>query len=306
MGQRKMESHLDVISNVMYRSWSTTPGENHDSNDTAGVGQPFFQGDYWFITSRALLYICQNDNPGFAKWRLVPIEDTRTHLFIFHEEFMNTNGLPFSVSTRGSGSGLWSASQQLGQNGIGWADIRTNALDGGSPTSVGACSLSSSLGMYLGGGTWYYKTRVCIDTLSTASDEFKLYIGLHNAYAQLGNPGVIPTITNGIFFEYDRTVSPNWQACSVKAGVLERVNTGVAVAINTEFVLKMDVSADGNTVVYSINGTVVVTKTTNLPNTSANRIDLNVMVVRTTSTGVIRRLYCDYIFARMTPDTLRS
>lgn len=56
-------------------TYATAPTVNNDGYDTAGLGQNFYNGDWWNDTSNGRVYKCETNSPCTAAWTLVASQD---------------------------------------------------------------------------------------------------------------------------------------------------------------------------------------------------------------------------------------
>jgi hypothetical protein len=90
----------------------------------------------------------------------------------------------------------------------------------------------------LGGRQIIYEARVRIETLSDATNTFTSYYGFMDGNAA-GGPA------NGVYFSYNHGVnSGNW-TCTAKVAGTTSLNSGVAVAANQWYILRMVINAAG-------------------------------------------------------------
>ncbi len=109
----------------------------------------------------------------------------------------------------------------------------------------------------LGSGTSTFAARGQMPTLSNGTQNLSVRVGPSDTTSG--------DFANGIYFECDFGVhaSNNWFACTAKAGVRTKVDTGVAAtaAAYQDFA----VITDGTTVTFYIAGVLVATISTNVP-----------------------------------------
>jgi len=176
-------------------------------------------------------------------------------------------------------------------NQVGFCQYQTGTtLSGFSFHQTQAGFLTFSLG----GGLWNYETSILISDLSTITDRFRFLSGF--ASSSFSNAEA-----DGVFFTYDEggvqngtSASPNWQCVTVANSNRTVTNTTVAVNLlwNT---LRIEINAEGTSVVFKINGTTVATHTNNIPLFSNNRF-VQVKQGIAKSIGITSRsVFCDYL-----------
>lgn len=109
----------------------------------------------------------------------------------------------------------------------------------------------------LGNGYWLFLWMVRVQALATGGDRFVDRAGIA-AGIGAGDP------TDGIYFEYDVNISPNWRLKTAQASARTALDSGVPVAAAT-FVSLMATGADQNTANFFINGNPVGSISTTLP-----------------------------------------
>lgn len=118
----------------------------------------------------------------------------------------------------------------------------------------------------VGGGRLVYESRMFIPSgtgLSSGSNTYQVRAGLVSTNFSAG-------IAEGVGWYYDTTGqngagSGNWKAIT-STGVNRTVtDSGTAVATDTWYDLKFEVSADGTSVAFYLNGSLVATHTTYIP-----------------------------------------
>lgn len=131
--------------------------------------------------------------------------------------------------------------------------------------------------------TYTFETKIRIPVLSTATQRYLIIAGFNNLATGLG--------TDRLCFTYSDVTSPNWMMSSSKAGVASIVNTGIAVAINTDYKLKVVVNASATTATYYINDVQVGTASaTNIP-LVATQTDISLIKSVGTTASL---MYCDW------------
>lgn len=94
-----------------------------------------------------------------------------------------------------------------------------------------------------------------IPTLSTAAQEF-IYRG---GFIDVFGAG---DITDGVYIEYDRTISSNWRICTANGGARTKTTSSIPVT-TTE--VKLSIYASSSGAKFFINGQLAGTISTNLP-----------------------------------------
>jgi hypothetical protein len=120
----------------------------------------------------------------------------------------------------------------------------------------------------------------------------RIWIGLHSAAP--GNSD--SPATSLVAFRFS-TVAPdtNWMACTKDGTTLNAVDTGVVVAVSTNYLLEITVNNTAGTAEFKINGSVVATLNTNLP-AAATNLGYNAQITPTTTTAKnmkLSRVYCE-------------
>jgi hypothetical protein len=136
-------------------------------------------------------------------------------------------------------------------------------LGTGTGTAAGGGIHLGQTSNVLGGGVQVLNWRIRPLTLSTATQEYELYVGL------LGTVNVTAEPTSGLYFSYQRaTTGVNWQFKSAQT-TRTTVNTGIAITANTWYNMTAIVNAAGTQVDAYINGVFIGTSiTTTLPTTA--------------------------------------
>lgn len=140
----------------------------------------------------------------------------------------------------------------IANNLVGMSDSWTvSATD---PDGAGCIQCSQNTGIK-------HEALVSNLILSTAAKEYARNIGFAR---QRANGQVLPA--DGIVFSYNRLVSLNWLATCSTGGVPTTVDTGVPVVAGQYDRMTINKDAGANSVQFLINGNVVATITTNIPN----------------------------------------
>jgi hypothetical protein len=170
------------------------------------------------------------------------------------------------ASTAGTNPGVWAYSTGSTSTGTAYSTNRGN---------IGANT-------YLdGGGVLSYETRVRIDTLSTAVEEYIVRVGFTSTDV---------SATNGIYWEYSRASSTAWVGVCEKTSVRSTVTGGT---VDTDWTrLTLVINAAGTSVEFFQDGVSAGSVATNLP--TANLLCVT-GILKTVGTTSITGLVVDYI-----------
>ncbi len=166
-------------------------------------------------------------------------------------------------------------------------------------TTTGQAGIEGAMptGLRLGGGAWFLEGRLWLPALSTGTQTFGVVFGFTDTPDQI-LPG------DGVYFIYTTNgttgVSPsvNWQCvtCDSSSGTRTVTDTGVAVVANSFDRLTIQITADGSEAVFSIDGVLEATHTTNLPLDSTEHVGFGAVMKKSAGTSG-SDLWIDYINA---------
>lgn len=159
---------------------------------------------------------------------------------------------------------------------------------GTGTTSTGEVDLIKGLqNQYLcplGQGTVTMEWRVRFPTLADATDDYRGHMGGHNGIVYASS------ISEGIYFEYNRSNSVNWRGVCENGGTVTRTS-GTDVTVGTGWHhLKYVVNAGGTSVEFFVDGTSIGTVSTNIP---TNLLTPKCLLVKTAGTND-RTMQIDY------------
>lgn len=182
----------------------------------------------------------------------------------YFEDFRNTPSATAYVFAGGlqpiyggTGSAVSTVACSTTEIGVFRAGVGTTA------TGYGGLRNGYATWLCFGVGRNYIKTRVRLPNLSTADDAYIVRLGW-NDHATGGAP------TDGAYFRYTNSENGGrWTCVCVSNGVESTADSGVAVVANTWNRLEILVAADASSAVFSIDGAVVATITTNIPSGGA-------------------------------------
>lgn len=170
---------------------------------------------------------------------------------------------------------------------FGTGTVATNRIFTGSVATT--ISVSS--------GRLIYSTDIRIPTLSTSTERFQFLAGFFGTQTAI-------TQANGVYFLYDEggastgsTASANWQLVTTSNSIRTYQVTSIPIVANTWYNLTLDINASGTSVLFYINGTLVGTITTNIPNTIARAVSFGNFINKTVGTTA-RTYQVDWIYFR--------
>ena len=147
-------------------------------------------------------------------------------------------------------------------------------------------------GLQFGAGAWSFMTQMRVTTISDATNRFTTYSGFfdnQNQFQATGNPH------NGCYMRYvDNQNTGKWQGVC-RNGDNETgstCDTGVTVAINTWYALKIAVNPAGTLATFVVDETNTCTVSTNIPST--NRVSFGMTLLKNAGT-TSRTVDYDYI-----------
>jgi hypothetical protein len=230
-------------------------------------------------------------------------------VYLFND-FINNNGgaasdTGINVATNGS-AGLFSSPgipNRTNQQGVVYFSVsNTNA----TIHHFGGQGATAQTVMFGAGGAWSYETSINIFTLSNLANRFRIVCGFGLTTSTFASDGT------GVFFTYDEgatqngtAASPNWQCVTTVSNVRTVTTTAVPVVISAWLKLRIEINATATSAAFFINGTLVATHTTNIPNTlSPFGVVQKTGIVKTTGTGSVG-MYIDYILYESTLTTPR-
>lgn len=123
----------------------------------------------------------------------------------------------------------------------------------------------------LTGGKLRFLSLVRLTTLSDGTNRYSFNAGIGNAMGSTSQ-------TDGVTFKYsDNLNSGKWQCTTDAASAESTLDSGVAVAAATWYLLEFEVNAAGTSVEFFINGTSVGTLSTNIPTATMRMIAGNIV-----------------------------
>lgn len=215
----------------------------------------------------------------------------------FFEDFIWGFG---AVDTTASGTGSAASTNDTGAVDLGGHPGQL-VLNTGT-TTTGRAGVShggnGQAALLLGNGAVTFETDVFLtDALSDGTETYKVWFGFGDS------AGAEPT--DGVYFRYTHSVnSGKFEAVTRSNSVETAADSVITVAATTWYKLGITVNADATSVVFSINGSVVATNTTNIPTGSGRQTGVLLNIIKSAGTTA-RRVAIDYIYCRIALTTAR-
>lgn len=163
-----------------------------------------------------------------------------------------------------SSSGFTTSAANPGQT---FVTVQNSGDVGNANYNSDGQSQINSPNFIFGGGAFTWIGYYNLSTLATGTDNFQWWIGVHDGW-EFSGP------SNGAYFLYDLSISPNWQFVSNNAGTATTNTSSTPVATGWhKFIIQFTLTS----ITYFVDGVNLGTITTNLPgnnvcNISANKI----------------------------------
>jgi hypothetical protein len=232
--------------------------------------------------------------------RLNTIPDLRREFFLF-DDFIG-------VTTDKIGDANWSDRQGPSGQITLTPDAVYDSSSLGIVTLAAGTTVNGYCSIYLGdnsvgvgfaaGGPIVNEVRVKLPRLRDAGEDYTIYVGLADEVESELAP------TRGIYFSYS-AASGFWRAHTAVGGVTTTVTSSVTVAAGTWYKLRAETNAAGTLVTFSVNGTVIGTSATNIPNTSASGLLPSNKIVKVAGTVEDDELLIDYYSLNKTFNPVR-
>lgn len=196
-----------------------------------------------------------------------------------------TSADPIRTEIAGTGANVVELEAEQGAPGL------LTMTTGTTATGRAAFRSTSLVSVKFGGGKWVFETRLRINALSTAAERYALRAGFLDS--------TTGDSTDGVYFEYDESVSANWRLKTANNAARTALDSGVAVAAGAWLTLRVEVNAAGNEARYFINGVEVAPGagyplTTNIPTGVGRACGVGAMMLK--SVGLTARTVdADYL-----------
>jgi hypothetical protein len=207
----------------------------------------------------------------------------------------------FYFAATGTGAG-WSTSATLPNAITGGAVGILTAACGTVATNVAYMGTGNSLGLTftMGSGIAVYESRLCVETLSTGTDRYTMYVGFSSDTS--GAP------SSGCFFRYvDNVNTGKWQCVTRIGGTETTADSGIIVAASSTVMNKfrIEVNAAASSVAFYYNGALVATSINNIPTGTNRECGFGNFFLKSVGTTNSNIFACDYAEATMNFTTPR-
>ncbi len=166
----------------------------------------------------------------------------------------------------------------------------------GTTTTGRVILITNNQAIQLGGGVTKCSGVIYLPLLSTPTERFNLRL-------LLGDNAASGDFTDGVYFEYDESISPNWRINTASGAVRTKVTTTVPVA--TGFTnLSFTINSAGTRVEFFVNGVSVGVITTNIPTTPSTTLS-PIFKIEKTAGFTNRQLIVDYFYFNTVFNTAR-
>lgn len=202
--------------------------------------------------------ILKNSNSGIPAWE--PRIDPSREVILYEDWLTDGTGQLRWLGTpvgAGATNSTGTAVASAGHPGI--LELATGTTTTGqSARYLGGVATGAAIaGFTVGAGTWTQEWLVRVEDLSDGTDRYNFDMGMYDAET---------LAVNSIRFRYsDNLNAGNWTAETISASTTTATDSGVAVAADTWYKLRIDVNAAGTSVTFYVNGVLVATHSTNIP-----------------------------------------
>lgn len=291
-----------IVDNL---SATTDPGVGDDSGDGYHVGSR------WFNTSAGRVWMCTDATLGAAVWKrqmvvddnLAGLTDTvsarsnigvgygalRNRFYTFNDCVVAQPGGSEHWIHAWSGTGAIVNSVAVGSlNALGIVSLELGTTTTGSASVYSKPSSGAASSVKLGLGRARFAAKHAVHTLSDGTNTYTTRLGFIDS-----NSG---ESTDGVFFRYtDGVNAGKWQAVCRSNGTETTADTGITPVADTWHLFEIDVNADGTSVSFSIDSSVVATITTNIPTGAGRETGYGAMALKSAGTTSTSGGYIDYM-----------
>lgn len=210
----------------------------------------------------------------------------RRTAYVFYRDFETSSPADMGGSTSGAGAGTLSVGTFATGDNVGIIAWST-----GTTATGRASHVANSSTCVFGTRAWHLDCLAAVEVLGTASEDFTARFGFIDS--------VTADSTDGHYFRYNYNVNGGrWEAVTRSNSVEAATDTGVAAQIAALDKFDVDVSADGLTCVFKINGATVATHvspTVTMP-TGASRTTGFGFYIQKSAGTTAQRLDADYLY----------
>lgn len=219
-----------------------------------------------------------------------------TDLKYFEQDDFVSGGngnLTASVSGAGASVAASTTLTNTTENALGVLRLQTGT------TTTGRAALFQSTDQFIFGiAAARHRFRAALSAVSDGTDTYTMWIGFADT------PTVSGECVDGVFFRYTHSVnSGKIQAVCRAASTETTADTGITPVADTFNIFEISANQAGNSVSFSINGSVVATITTNIP-TGSNFTTICYKIEKSAGTNS-RLLYLDYYDLLITRSSAR-
>mgnify|MGYP001615176485 CR=1 FL=1 len=181
------------------------------------------------------------------------------HGFNIFEDFMANNTTNNTIGKYGWAMSAAGTAATF-NNGAGEAGRPSIVNMDTGTTATGRTEMNTDIDGYILAGNEVWEAAIDITTLSNATDEFDIRVGLCDNTAG--------DCTDGVYFLYNRNVSANWIRSTANGGT--RTQTASSTAVATGWLwLMFIVNSTETSVEFFVNNVSIGTNTLNIPTTAA-------------------------------------
>lgn len=201
---------------------------------------------------------------------------------------VSVGSFPWAVELVGAGSSVEVGSIAAQENSaFGVLDFILDDVVVPMAASISPTTQVTPIGV-LGAGRVIFQLRIKTPAaLRTVTEEYSIYAGL-------GRKNFDETIpTEGVFFQYSAD-STFWQA-KTSAVATTTVTSAVTVVANTWYTLRAEINDAGTSVSFFVNGVLIGTSVTNIPNNTGTYIfNPMIKIAKTATAGDATTMLADY------------
>jgi hypothetical protein len=212
--------------------------------------------------------------------------------FHWREDFLTSYTGIFQQTVQGAGSGLnqntWPQGTALPSSD--WVGITRFAT---GSTATGYATIGTLWPIPLGLGATWAETRVRLESLSDGTDTYTFRFGYLDSFSG--------EAVDAVGLRYTDAVNGGrWQAYTRNGNTETAADTGITAALATDYKLRIEVNAAANQALFYINGALIATISTNIPNGITRFTGIGAQMIK--SVGVTNKnimmdyVECDYIF----------